>query len=85
MIAAVGLVLLVGLVALVPVVGAAQNDTSWDKYQQCTIGCNESYGGTGTFKQGGSAWTVSLEMREDSPGKTLCAKENSPADYCLLR
>ena len=59
-IAAAGLALLIGAVALVPVANAAQDGTLWDKYQRCTIGCNESYGGTGTFKQGGGGEGYSL-------------------------
>ncbi len=53
MIVAVGLALVAGLVAYIPVACAGHSSNALDKYLQAIFGCNESYGGTGTFKQGG--------------------------------
>ncbi len=71
MIVAVGLALVAGLVAYMPVACAGHGSNALDKYLQATFGCNGSYGGMGTFKQD----------REGNPKALLACKVKAERGY----
>ena len=71
MILAVGLALMAGLVAYIPVACAGHNSNALDKYLQAMFACNQSSSATGTLMQG----------REVAPEGLLACKVQAERRY----